>query len=177
MAKIFHWGMFLILLTLVVVGYYMHGLPADTPEQMGYKYDLYGVHKSFGILVLILVIFRLGWRMINPVPKMPGTMSRIESLSAHAMHMLLYMIMISQPLFGWLRSSSAGVPVKFFGLELPALADKDKAISHFFHEAHELTAVLLIVAFALHVAAALFHHHVRKDDVMARMSLRPPKSD
>lgn len=176
-TRVFHWGMFLILLGMVTLGYYMHELPADTPEQMVYKFGWYDYHKSFGILILVLVIFRLGWRMINPVPKMPDTMSRIESLSAHAMHMLLYVIMFAQPLFGWLMSSYGGHPVKFFGLQLPALADKDKAMGDFFHEAHEINAMLLIAAFAIHVGAALFHHYVRKDDVMARMSPYPEKSD
>lgn len=176
-AKAFHWGMFLLLLGMVILGLYMHELPADTPEQMGYKFGLYGIHKSFGILILALVVFRLGWRMVNPVPKMPDTMSRIESLSAHAMHILLYVIMFAQPMFGWLMSSYAGKPVKFFGIELPSLGDKDKLMGDFFHEAHEITALLLIAAFFIHVAAALFHHYVRKDDVMTRMSLRPEKSD
>ncbi|PCI34274.1 MAG: cytochrome b [Alphaproteobacteria bacterium] len=176
-AKVFHWGMFLILFGLVVVGLYMSDLPADTPEQMGYKFGLYDQHKSFGILILGLVVFRLVWRMINPVPKMPDTMSRLEGLSAHAMHMLLYVIMLAQPLFGWLMSSFGGYPVKFFGIGLPALAGKDKAMGDFFHEAHEITALLLIVAFAVHVGAALFHHFVRKDDVMTRMSPHSKKLD
>ncbi|MBL4802133.1 MAG: cytochrome b [Emcibacter sp.] len=176
-AKAFHWGMFLILLGLLVLGNYMHGLPADTPEQMGYKFGLYDQHKSFGILILVLVVFRLGWRMINPSLKMPGNMSKIEIASAHAMHMLLYIIMLAQPLFGWLMSSYGGHPVKFFGFNLPALAEKDKGMGDFFHEAHEITAFLLIAAFVIHVAAALFHHFVRKDDVLDRMSLRPTKPE
>jgi len=174
-AKAFHWGMFLILVGLVAVGYYMADLPSDTPDQLGYKLGLFDLHKSFGILILLLVTLRLGWRMINPVPKMPDAMSRIERLSAHAMHMLLYVLLFAQPLFGWLMSSYGNHPVEFFGLGLPALADKDKAMGDFFQEAHETTAVLLIVAFAIHVAAALFHHYVRKDDVLDRMSLRPVK--
>ena len=174
-AKAFHWGMFLILLALIIIGSYMSDLPADTPAQVTYKLGIYAYHKSFGILILVLVILRLGWRMINPVPKMPDTMSRLEALSAHAMHILLYIIMLVQPLFGWIMSSYAGRPVAFFGMELPALADKDKAMHHFFEEAHEVTAILLVAAFALHVAAALFHHFIRKDDVMLRMSPRPDK--
>ncbi len=176
-AKVFHWGMFLLLVGMVIVGIYMHKLPSDTPEQMQYKMGLYNDHKSFGILILILVVLRLGWRMVNAVPKMPDTMSNLENLSAHAMHVLLYVIMFAQPLFGWLMSSYGGHTVKFFGLELPALADKDKAMGGFFHEAHEVTAMLLIVAFVIHAGAALFHHYVRKDDVMERMSLRPKKSE
>lgn len=176
-SKYFHWGMFLILLGLVALGSYMNELPADTPEQMGYKFGLYDMHKSFGILILILVVFRLGWRMINPIPKMPDTMSKIETLSAHVMHLLLYALMFAQPVFGWLMSSYAGFPVKLFGMILPSLADKDKAMGDIFHEAHEVGATLLVVTFVIHVAAALFHHFIRKDDVMNRMSLRPKKSE
>lgn len=176
-AKAFHWGMFLILLGMVVLGNYMADLPTDMPDQVTYKMGLFDLHKSFGILILVLVTLRLGWRMVNPVPKMPDTMSRIERLSAHAMHMLLYLIMFAQPLFGWLLSSYGAHPVKFFGLALPALVDKDKVLGKFFEEAHETTAVLLVAAFIIHVAAAFFHHHVRKDDVLLRMSFRPVKPE
>jgi len=177
MSKALHWGMFLILVGIIAVGYYMSDLPSDTPEQMGYKFGLYDLHKSFGILILFLVALRLIWRMINPVPKMPDSMSKIESLSAHAMHILLYVVMFAQPLFGWLMSSFGDHSVKFFGIPLPALVGKDKAMGDFFSDAHEITAILLIIFFVIHVAAALFHHFVRKDDVLLRMSLRPTKTD
>ncbi len=176
-SKYFHWGMFVILLGLVILGSYMHELPDDTPDQMSYKMGLYDMHKSFGILILLLVVFRLGWRIINPVPKMSDSISKIESLSAHAMHLLLYGLMFALPIFGWLMSSYAGFPVKIFGMTLPSLADKDKAMGDFFHEAHEVGATLLIAAFIIHVAAALFHHFIRKDDVMSRMSLYKKKTE
>lgn len=176
-AKLFHNIMFVLILGMIFLGKYMHDLPSDTPEQMLYKMSWYNDHKSFGILILVLVVFRLGWRMANPVPKAPDSMSKIEILSAHAMHMLLYIIMFVQPLFGWLMSSYGGHPVKFFGLELPALADKDKAMSEFFHEAHEVTAIILLLAFIVHAAAALFHYTFRRDGVFERMSFRTKKPD
>lgn len=169
-AKFFHWGMFLLISGLVVVGFYMHGLPADTPEQAGYKYDLYDQHKAFGIVALILVTIRLGWRLKNPVPKMPDGMRKIELLSAHAMHILLYFLMFAQPLSGWLRSSYGGHDTEIFGMALPMLVAKDKGLEDFFHETHEMLASVLIAAFLLHVGAALYHHFVRKDDVLLRMS-------
>ena len=175
-AKLFHWGMFLILLGLVILGFYMADLPKDTPAQATYKLGLYDWHKSFGIVILILVILRLGWRIINPVPKMPDDMSRVERLSAHAMHMLLYLLMFIQPLSGWLMSSFGGHLVKFFGQPLPALVGKDKIWGDIFHETHEIVAFLLIAAFIIHVVAALFHHFSRKDDVLIRMSLHGKRS-
>ncbi len=176
-AKAFHWGMFILLAGLVILGNYMYELPADTPDQMSYKFGLYDLHKSFGIMVLFLVVLRLIWRKMNPVPVMPDTMSRLENISAYAMHLLLYAIMLLQPVFGWLLSSYGGHPVKFFGLELPALVGKNKELGELFEELHEVTAGLLVTAFVVHVAAALYHHYVRKDDVMDRMSLRPKKSE
>jgi len=176
-AKAFHWIMFLMLAGMVIVGIYMHELPSETPEQASYKFGIYDMHKSFGLLVLILVALRLGWRMINPVPKMPDSMSRIESLSAHSMHILLYVLMFAQPITGWLMSSYGGHAVKFFGLQVPAVVGKDKPMSDIMHEAHEVIALLLIISFVIHVAASLFHHFVRKDDVLVRMSLHPGKSD
>lgn len=176
-AKAFHWIMFLILSGLVIVGYYMSGLPTDSPAEVADKLALYDWHRSFGIVILFLVVLRLGWRLVNPVPKMPDSMSRIESFTAHAMHILLYLLMFAQPLSGWLMTSYSGRVVKFFGLEFPGLADKDKVMADFFHESHEIMAVLLIILFVVHVAAALFHHFIRKDDIMRRMSPHPSKPE
>jgi len=176
-AKAFHWIMFLILVGMIVVGFYMHGLPSDTPEQMTYKFGLYDLHKSFGLLVLMLVLLRLGWRLINPVPEMSGSLSRIEALSAHGMHMLLYVMMLTQPLSGWAMALSGGHPVKFFGVQLPALLEKNAAMKDLFYEIHEIGAIALIVLFVLHMFAALFHHFVRKDDILTRMLPQSSKTD
>lgn len=176
-AKAFHWSMFLLLLGVVAVGFYMQDMPSGTLEQMRSKMGWYDNHKSFGILILFLVILRLGWRMINRVPEMPDSMSRIEILSARAMHALLYVVMFVQPLSGWLMSSYGGRTVEFFGVELPALVDKNRDMGGFFHGVHEITALLLIAAFALHMFAALFHHYGRKDNVMEKMSFFPKKPD
>jgi len=168
-AKAFHWGMFVILLGLVVLGMYMSDLSPETPEQMREKFSLYDWHRSFGLLILLLVVFRLGWRMINPVPKLPTATSRIEVLSAHIVHGLFYLLMFILPVTGWVMSSFLARPVKFFGLELPALAENNKAMGEVFEEIHEVIAFILIFVFVIHLGAALFHHFIRKDDVLLRM--------
>lgn len=168
-AKAFHWGMFLILLGLVVLGIYMSDLSPETPDQMREKFAFYDWHRSFGLLILLLVVFRLGWRLINPVPKLPTATSRIEVLSAHIVHGLLYVMMFIQPITGWIMSSLLARPVKFFGLELPALADKNKDLGKVFEETHEIIGYILIFVFVIHMGAALFHHFIRKDDVLRRM--------
>lgn len=164
-AKFLHWTMFLILSGLVALGFYMHGLP-NTPG----KFELYGLHKSIGIVILLLVFLRLVWRAKNKVPELPADGGKMEKAGAHGVHILLYLIMFALPLSGWIGSSYSGFEVSVFGLfTMPELVGSDRQMSDILHEAHEILVFALIGVVALHVAAALFHHFVRKDDILKRM--------
>jgi len=91
-------------------------------------------------------------------------------LAAHAGHAALYGLMIVIPLSGWLMSSAKGFQTVWFGvLPIPDLIGKDKAMGDWLKEVHEALNVLLMMTLAAHVAAALWHHFVRKDDTLRRM--------
>lgn len=164
-AKFLHWAMFLILSGMVTLGFYMHELP-NSPD----KIQLYGLHKSIGITVLLLVFLRLVWRARNPVPKLPEEAGKVEKAGAHGAHILLYMIMFALPVSGWVGSSYSGFQVSVFGLfTMPDLVGPDRPMSGILHEAHEVLVFALIGVVALHIVAALYHHFVRKDDILKRM--------
>lgn len=164
-AKFFHWVIALIIFTLFGVGLYMADLPV-TPA----KFELYGLHKSFGILVLSLVVLRFLWKMGNSTPELPKHMSMIEALGAKGAHLVLYLLMFGMPLSGWLMSSAAGFPVSVFGLfTLPDLIAANKEYLEYLEYFHEYAAYFLMAVVFVHMAGALYHHFYYKDTILKRM--------
>lgn len=161
----FHWVMALGIIGMLIAGFYMEGLPLSPA-----KFDWYNWHKSVGSILIVLVVLRYGWRLNNPVPKLPDDMKWHEKLAAHGGHMGLYGLMLAMPLSGWLMSSAAGFPVSVFGwFTLPNLIAADKELTETFKEAHELLAFAIIGLASIHALAALYHHFIRKDYILRRM--------
>lgn len=166
-AKGFHWLLFLMLTFSIIAGNFLASMPKGVE-----KLQAAGMHKSFGLVILTLVLLRLGWRLINVQPKDPEGTPAVQSLMAHAIHWVLYALMFAQPLSGILMSQAAGFPVGFFGLfELPVLLDKDPSMAEFFRGVHGTVWILLVLAVIGHAGAALRHHFIKKDDVLKRMGL------
>lgn len=164
-AKFLHWLMFLMIVGLLIVGNIMEDI-----EPLSLKFQIYGIHKSLGISVLILVTVRLFWKITNTSPTLPAHMKPIEKLMAHAGHAALYLLLIVMPLSGWMMSSAAGFPVSVFGLfTLPNLVEPDRHLMKDLEDVHELLANVIIALVSLHVLAALFHHFYHKDNVLRRM--------
>lgn len=164
LARAFHWLMALLIIGLITVGLTMGEFEAP------FKYQIYGVHKSLGIIVLCLVVARLLWRLTNPTPTLPATLTAPQRLAAHALHLCLYIAMFVMPLSGWAMSSAGGHPVTIFGLiDVPPLMEKNKELGKLFYEVHEYVAYALISAIVAHMGAALVHHYVFKDTILRRM--------
>lgn len=162
-AKTFHWLLFLLLLGAIIGGN-IESRMDDGPEKM----EMVALHKSFGVIILTLVILRLAWRLISPPPK--NLASGWQAPASVAVHWLLYAVMFAQPVTGMLMSQAAGYPVALFGVfEVPALVAESEALAEQLHEAHERIWILLAVFALLHIAAGLHHHFVQKDDVLRRM--------
>lgn len=168
-SKIFHWVLAIMLLGMYAFGTYLQNVEF-TPDKIGDQIRLIGIHKSVGTTILALVILRLLWRLINPQPPLPEDTPKIERFAAHAVHGILYLAMFALPITGWIYSSLAGFPVSVFGLfTLPDLVPVNKDLTDLFHSIHGFCGDVLIVAFAIHVGAALFHHYYRKDTILLRM--------
>ncbi len=165
LAKLLHWVIAILIIGMLAVGLYMSDLPHGLQ-----KLKLLGWHKEFGILILSLAIVRVCWRIINIVPPMPLGMPKIQVLAAYAVHYLFYIFMFAMPITGWLISSAGGLPVSFFGLILlPTLIPADHATMKFLEEVHKYLAYGLIATIVLHLAAALKHHFINRDNVLKRM--------
>jgi cytochrome b561 len=164
-TKTFHWVMAIIVITLLVVGLTMEDI-----GQLALKLKVYDLHKSFGILILLLAALRLGWHMISKKPPFVDNIKPWERWAAHAAHTFLYIALFGMPLAGWLLSSAAGRSVKFFGLfTLPDLVGADPELRSLFGTIHWGLGMMLIAAIALHAAGALKHHFISRDATLRRM--------
>ncbi|MEE9303296.1 MAG: cytochrome b [Thiotrichaceae bacterium] len=129
------------------------------------------MHKSFGAVILMLIMLRLVWRLINETPRLPDGTTAGEAFSAKAMHWGLYVLMFAQPLSGIMMSQATGIPVSFFGLfEFPVFLDKDPELAKTFLTIHGTVWILLVIVVFGHADAALHHRFIKKDNVLKQMT-------
>ena len=128
-------------------------------------------HKATGILILLLSLGRLAWRFTWTMPDWPSTMGNLQRTVARLTHGVLYALMLSVRLTGWIFSSAGKYPLTIYGLfDWPKLAvTKGSALAEAAHEGHEVLGFLMAGLVVLHVAAALHHHFVVKDNILRRM--------
>lgn len=164
-AILLHWVMAVLVILLIILGLYMTGLPVSLR-----KLKYYGWHKELGILVLGLIIVRVAWRLWNVTPLLLSHLPLWEAVAARCTHWAFYLLLGALPVTGWIMSSAAGLPVSFFGwFVLPDWVSPNEELRTSFQQIHEYLAYTLIALVCLHVAAALKHHFINKDDILRRM--------
>lgn len=164
-ARWLHWLTFLLLLGSFGLGLTMVEL-AVSPQ----KLKFYSWHKWIGVTVFFLALLRLGWRSINVQPGYPEHMLPWERNAARLTHWLIYVLLLAIPLSGWLMSSALGFPTVYLGIwQLPDLVAKNKPLGEALKIVHYTLNKTLLVAVGLHVAAALKHHFVDRDQVLRAM--------
>jgi cytochrome b561 len=164
-AQLFHWAIVGLIVTQFVLAIRAENLPR------GMKLiNTLALHKSIGMTVFALAIARLVWRWMNPVPADPLSMPKWQHAAAKVSHIALYALIFIIPLFGWIASSARNFSVSWFGLfTWPNLVEPSEAAFKFFQTAHAILAWTLFAVALLHIAAALKHHFVDKDNVLRRM--------
>lgn len=172
-AKLLHWSVALLVLAQFPLGWL-----AAAWRVSPVKLDLFVWHKSVGAVVLALMAVRLAWRLVHGAPALPATVPPWAIRSATASHVLLYALLVATPVSGWVVNSAANIPFRIFWLvPLPAIVAPNKAAAEFAAWVHLGLCIALAMLVALHVAAAIWHHRVLRDDVLARMlpnRRRPP---
>ena len=164
-ARVFHWGIALLILGLLGVGFFMDEIA--TPP---FKNQLYGWHKSLGITVLCLAILRIIWRQIKHTPQPLSHHKQWEKILSKTIHTVLYVAMIAMPLSGWVMSSAGGHTVSFFGLfDLPGIVSEDRELGRLANQIHGYIAYTIIGCVGLHIVGALKHHIFDKDATLSRM--------
>jgi cytochrome b561 len=164
-AQFLHW----LIVALIIVQVILANIAEDLPIGMK-KIAMYARHKSVGITILALAVIRLLWRWANPTPALPSTLKPYERTLAGLTHFGLYLILFAMPLTGWMMTSARGFPASWFGFfQLPDFVPKNTALYNAMKETHDTLALVLYAIVTLHVAAALKHHFIMKDDVLRRM--------
>jgi cytochrome b561 len=172
-AIILHWVMALGILALAGIGLAMTHLKLD-PLKL---FQLYQLHKSIGLTILLAAILRLAWRLINRPPALPAAMTQFARKAAEGSHFLLYFLLIALPLTGWalVSASVLDIPTVLYGIvpwpHLPILStlDNKKPVEDALKLVHAYGAWALIALVAAHAGAALHHHFIAKDNVLRRM--------
>jgi cytochrome b561 len=164
-ARLLHWTMAALVLMTIPVGFVLLALPQGWVQN-----TLFDLHRSIGVLLFMLVVVRGAWRLTHPPPPLPDDLSAWQRIASGIVHRLLYAILLIQPIIGWWGTSAFGAPINVFWLfELPPLVSKDEAAAKQILAWHDIVGITFSVTIAIHVSAALFHHFVRRDEVLRRM--------
>jgi cytochrome b561/polyisoprenoid-binding protein YceI len=165
-AQLFHW----VIVALVITQFVLASKAENLPLGMA-KLATLARHKSVGITILGLALLRLGWRLWNRnSPPLPANLRPHERGLAHLGHHGLYLLLFAMPLSGWLMSSAKNYPVSWFGhFTLPNLVQPDEGLFELMKSTHGVLAGALFGLAVLHLLAALYHHFMKKDDVLKRM--------
>jgi len=186
-AILLHWITGLMIIAMFALGFWMHELPKELKVESLDLFNLgihtisfveptslrtfyFNLHKSIGVTLLVLILFRVFWRVTHPAPAYPATMSARDQKVAGLTHKLLYVLMLAMPISGLLMAINSKFGIKWFGIELMAGLD-NAAMRDLFKEAHEVIGFVLLLMVVLHVAAAIKHKVIDKDDIMKRMSI------
>jgi cytochrome b561 len=164
-ARVLHWLIAALVLIMVPLGIVIAnewGGPVQEP--------LYNLHKSIGVVILPLVVVRLIWRLTHPPQPLPADIPALQQSAAHATHWMLYGLLIVQPVVGLVATSAYPAPLPMFGLfELPHVWPENRPLSERLFVLHRWLGIAIGVVAAMHIAAALHHHFLRKDRVLMRM--------
>lgn len=185
-AILLHWLIAITIIFMFLLGWYMHDLPKGAPKvtnfdlfdfglinidvakEVSVRTFYYNLHKSIGLTLFILILFRVYWRLNHKPPKMLTSMSSFEIKLATAAHHSLYLLMVLIPLSGIIMSIGSKYGIHWFGIPfLPGIDSED--LRNLFKEFHEIFGQILILILILHVAGALKHTLINKDGVLKRM--------
>ena len=170
LQKTLHWLMAVCILAMLFIGVGM--VSTIEPKYLG----LISTHKTLGVVLLVLVLIRLAVRLRYGAPALPADLPEPMKIVGSLSHVLLYALMIVMPLLGWAMLSAADYPVVLFGgVRLPQLLPQSGSLHTLLWGAHHYLAFLFFALILLHLAAALFHAWVRRDEVFPAMAPWPTR--
>jgi superoxide oxidase len=163
-----HWATACLVLALFATAW-LHAL-ADA-RHSSFTPVLLQVHRSFGVTVWAVTALRVGWRLTRAsLPPFPAQTAGLHRAAVKLSEYGLYVLLLGQPATGLLTTLFGGRPFTLFVWQFPALVSRDEMLRAVFHLSHELGAWALAALTVGHAAAALFHHVVLRDDVLACMA-------
>ncbi len=171
-TRILHWTTFALLIVAAVSVCAREFIEGPATRRL-----LLAIHEWSGLTVLALIALRLAWRAYASVGRLHAKMSPRTRIAAALGHYAIYATTLALPVLGWLTANAYGQTLRLFGLlPLPTLMARDRDVGNELQDWH-VDAAWLLLALALgHVAAALWHHYIRRDNLLRSMQpyLRRP---
>jgi cytochrome b561 len=164
-ARVLHWLTAALVIVMIPIGIVMANFSLGPVGDV-----LYDIHRSIGAVLIPIVFIRLVYRLTVPPPPLPDDIPAIQRLAATLAHWALHILLIVQAFVGWIATSAYRAPITVFWLfELPPIWPVDPPYSEKVFVVHRWLGIALALLICMHIAAALYHHFVRKDDVLLRM--------
>lgn len=164
LQRTLHWVMAAAVLAMLFIGVGM--VSTTTPKYV----PLVAIHKTLGVVILLLAIVRLAVRLRLGAPALPADLPRPMRLAAHLSHYALYGMIFAMPLLGWAMMSAAAYPIVLAGdIRLPPILPQSDTMHALLWTAHATLAFLFFGLILMHLSAALFHGLVRHDGVLGSM--------
>ena len=173
--RLLHWIIALLVLGALAGGLVLEQLgdgpfKDDLAGLKPYTNQIYFLHKSAGMTVLLLMVVRIAARLVYGAPDLPVTVPDWQARIAGLSHFAFYVLLIAMPVLGWLATSAYEAPVPLFGLyDFPMLIEKDRAFAEKLYWIHGIMGKVLLAIVLLHIGAALMHGIVKRDGVFGRM--------
>ena len=168
-AVYLHWILALLLFVQLYLGLVMVEIPKGPESDRAFWFNL---HKSFGIIIAIFIVFRVLWRLKHNPPPYPHSMKRWQIIISKFNHFLLYCCMLVMPITGIIGSIFSKYPIIFFGYVLPKIADHNATVKELTSTIHEYFALLFFFLITIHIFAALKHLIMDCDQVFERMMFK-----
>lgn len=165
-SRILHWLTAILVFSALIIGFVM-------VNSLGDYTALLMVHKTIGILVLIVVIIRVINRLRHHPPAWPPTVGRLEGRIIIYSEKAMYAMLLAQPLIGWAMVSAGGARIAFGALHLPPIVPFNLTLFAVLREAHSVVAYLFVLIIASHVSMILLHTITLRDGMLRRMTFRP----
>lgn len=193
LARAFHWTVAVLMIYGAALAIYIVNQEEGVEENIQRYLTWIKVHKSVGLTVLLLAIFRLWWLWVNPRPDTAPEASPLARKVTHLVHGTFYALMIILPISGFFSSNSVGATTRFWylftvpnvfpakrdvveffdwlGWNMPAFIPADLSWALVLHRIHLVLGYLTVVLIILHIGAALWHHFRLRDGVLRNMLL------
>ena len=171
-AIVMHWLIGVLLIAEIAFGFLLDEIaPRRTPARAA----TINLHKSLGVLLLVLVVARIWWGLRHRPPAWPASMPSWQQAAAEWVHRTMYACMLVAPLSGYIASNFSKHGLMVLGARFPPWGPDLPKVYEVLNRLHDVTAYILAVLVVGHVLIALKHAWIDRDAMFARMWKSAPR--